>query len=248
MVCIPLGIASDQGKYHADAVPSLAATEYAFRAIKNCSITSVGVRGKDSAVVVTQKKVPDRLLDASSVKSVYPISKSVGCVMTGMIPDSRTQVSRAREEAASYEYEHGHSMSASLVARRIAEVNQVYTQKAGVRLLGVSMILIGYDEEDGPVLFKIDPAGYNVGYIATAAGQKDTEAATWLEKRWKSDQAWSDEASTIRAGIECLQNVLSADFKSSELEIGLVSVASNRFRLLSEAEIDAHLNAIADEA
>ncbi|KAL6140651.1 hypothetical protein ACLB2K_058949 [Fragaria x ananassa] len=32
--------------------------EYAFKAVKSAGITSIGVRGKDSVCVVTQKKVP----------------------------------------------------------------------------------------------------------------------------------------------------------------------------------------------
>lgn len=32
--------------------------EYAFKAVKAAGITSIGVRGRDSVCVVTQKKVP----------------------------------------------------------------------------------------------------------------------------------------------------------------------------------------------
>ena len=47
------------------------------------------------------------------------------------------------------------------------------------------MILIGIDPEYGPQIFKLDPAGYFVGFHATSAGQKQQEAMNHLEKKWK---------------------------------------------------------------
>ena len=47
------------------------------------------------------------------------------------------------------------------------------------------MIVIGIDPEFGPQCFKLDPAGYFVGFHATAAGQKQQEAMNHLEKKWK---------------------------------------------------------------
>ena len=47
------------------------------------------------------------------------------------------------------------------------------------------MTLIGHDSELGPQVYKVDPAGYYVGFKATASGQKQTEAMNFLEKKWK---------------------------------------------------------------
>ena len=63
----------------------LVLAEYAFKAINQGMTTSLGVRGKDSAVVITQHKVPDTLLDPSSVTHLFNITEHIGAVMTGMV-------------------------------------------------------------------------------------------------------------------------------------------------------------------
>ena len=47
--------------------------------------TSLGVRGKDCAVIITQHKVPDTLLDPGSVTHLFAITENIGAVMTGMV-------------------------------------------------------------------------------------------------------------------------------------------------------------------
>ena len=49
------------------------------------------------------------------------------------------------------------------------------------------MILIGIDSERGPQVFKLDPAGYYVGFRATSAGTKQTECNNQLEKSFKKE-------------------------------------------------------------
>jgi len=220
--------------------------EYAFKAINASGLTSIGIKGIDCAVVAIQKKVPDKLLDPSNMTHIFQITPHVGCVMTGMISDAHAQVARARQEAAEFKYKHGYEMPVDHLARRIANINQVYTQQAAMRPLGVSMILIGVDDEFGPLVYKCDPAGYFVGYKATAAGPKSQEVVNYLEKKFKKETQLTQEE-TIQMAITTLQHVLSIDFKANEVEVGLVTKENPKFRSLSEHEIEGFLTRIAEK-
>jgi len=238
--------------------------EYAFKAIAGSGYTAIAVRGKDTAVVLTQKKVPDKLVDPTTLTHLFSITPAIGCVMTGLIADARAQVQRARAEAAEFRYKYGYEINPEALAKRMANINQVYTQRAAMRPLGISMILIGVDDETGAQCFKLDPAGHYDNFHATAAGQKHQEAMNHLEKKWKKLEGGADDAqkagkslsraAVIEMAIEALATVYSQDFKKKEMEIGIVSLSEEedektrgKWRVMDEEEVEKHLLAYAEK-
>ncbi|XP_015904023.2 proteasome subunit alpha type-6 [Parasteatoda tepidariorum] len=237
--------------------------EYAFKAITVPEITSVGLKGKDIAVLVTQKKIPDNdlsavpakestktkdgqgsksnlikqpLIDLNTVTHMYSITENIGAVFTGYAADGQSQMHRARYEANIYRDKYGQQkVPVDWLCRRIAGISQIYTQNAEMRPLACCMMLVSYDELLGPQLYKADPGGHYNGYKATSAGAKEMDVRKYLEKTFRKSNIFSG-AEAIKLAISALADALDDEFSPTELEVGIVTT-NKIFRKLTDAEI-----------
>lgn len=74
--------------------------EYAVKATENGS-TSIGIKCNDGVVFAVEKLVTSKLLVPGKNRKLQTIDRHVGCAYSGLMPDGRHLVNRAREEAAS---------------------------------------------------------------------------------------------------------------------------------------------------
>lgn len=231
-------IFSPDGKLHQ--------VHYAIKAAKSGNNTTVALRGDNCVVVVTQKKMTEKLMEKDFNTNMYHITPHIGCVMTGMAADARALVFRAREIAAKFKDKNSYEIPVHHLALKVANIGQVYTQHAYMRPYGVVATFCSVDEEKGPQLFQVDPAGFFLGYKACAAGQKDQEAVNQLEKIVKKKTTMNEDE-TIQQAIGCLQSVMGMDFKATDIEVGIVQKASGKFIRLSEEVIETNLTIIAEK-
>ncbi len=109
--------------------------------MKSSGLTSIGLRGPDSVVLVTQKRVLDKLVDAASVTHLFKVTDTIGAVMTGVLPDSISSIAKARQFANEFQFANGFPIPVAYLAKKMADENQIYTQAAYKRTLACIMVL-----------------------------------------------------------------------------------------------------------
>lgn len=152
-----------------------------------------------------------------------------------------------RREATNFHFKWGYDMPIKVLAMRMGELNQIYTQHTYMRPYQLVSMLIGVDEVLGPQLFKIDPSGYWAGFKAASAGKKEHEVINFLEKRFKGHSGDLTLEKTIEEAIYTLEHVIGTDFKATDLEVGVVNLADTTFRKLTNEQIDGAISALADQ-
>ncbi|MCJ1311106.1 hypothetical protein MMC25_004776 [Agyrium rufum] len=181
--------------------------EYAVKAVENGS-TSIGIRCKDGVVLAAEKIITSKLLKPGANKRIATVDKNVGVVSSGLIPDGRHFVSRARDEASSWRSTYKGPIPVSALASRLGSYVQAYTLYQSVRPFGVTSIVGGWDSEaelpvdgqvgngpsvgaggkvkgakaGGPGLYMIEPSGLYWGYYGAATGKGRQTAKAELEK------------------------------------------------------------------
>jgi len=181
--------------------------EYAGKAADNGE-SAIGIRCNDGVVLAVAKIVTSKLLKPGANKRIATVDRHLGAVYSGMIPDGRHFVNRARDEAQAWRETYKTPISTSDLASRVGGYLQAYTLYQSVRPFGITGIIAGFDSEleapvdgqvglgpsvgaggvkadgkyGGPGLYMIEPSGTYWGYYGAAAGKGRQAAKAELEK------------------------------------------------------------------
>lgn len=204
--------------------------EYALETVRRGSL-AVGIQTRDGVVLAVEEK-GRKLQSGDSVIKMFQIDDHVGAVGAGYIPDARIQVDSARVLAQSNRLIYDEPVDVEAIAKRIADMNQQYTQYAGVRPFGVSLIIAGVDA--GPVVFLADPTGTYSGFHAIAIGQGSDQVNDYLEKNYSPDLSM-DAAVTL--AIECIYLVSEEKTGTAHIKVAVVETETRKWRRLAEQEL-----------
>jgi proteasome alpha subunit len=124
-----------------------------------------------------------------------------------------------------------------ILTRRIGEIKQLYTQHAGVRPFGISMLFGGLDRK-GSRLFWTDPSGAFLAYKAWAIGAGGDAANEILEAEYKDNMTLDD---AVLLALKCMNKVLEEKLDAQKIRIATVPASSKKFAKLTQEEVEKYL-------
>lgn len=210
--------------------------EYALELVKKGS-PIVGVRSNEGVVLAAIEPKQSLLADLNFSKKISKIDDHVGVAIAGLSPDARVLVRQARYLSQSNKMTYDEPIDIEEMAIAIGDLLQRYTQNAGARPFGVSLILGGVDTQRVS-LISTDPSGSYRGYKATAIGRNSEKAKQVLSEEY-ADNISLDDATGL--AVQALKAAAEDTFKVEDLNIAVISMKDKMFRTLSEEEIKKYL-------
>ena len=235
-------------KYDVDAVTwnpqgKLQQIDYAKEAVKQGSVC-LALKSKSEAVMVTVKKNPNKL--ACYQEKTFKISDQIGVGIAGMTADARILCKFMRIANGNHQMKFNSNISVTSLVKKVAKIYHEKTYVYGKRPFGVGMLAVGYNGDNEPKIFELDPAGECVEYQCFSIGAKSQSSRTFLEKYLSHfngatiNQLVLYGISAIKSGYRDEKEELS----SKNIEVSILT--KNRgFSILPESEIANYLNELA---
>lgn len=206
--------------------------EYAAENIKK-GWTTIGIKSRNGGVLAAEKRKIAPLIDMDAIEKIYLIDTHIGASFAGLAADGRILIDYARRVAMNHRFVYDEPIDVELVVRNICDIKQLYTQHAGVRPFGVSLIFLGVDKK-GVQLFKTEINGYYFAYLAIAMGSGEQPATEQLEKNYNKDMSVSE---MIILALKALRTASDQPLKPDLVEMGFISVENKAFRKLTNEEL-----------
>jgi proteasome alpha subunit len=210
--------------------------EYAKKTVRQGS-TAIGISCKDGVILVTDKRLVDKLVVSESVEKIWQIDEHVGATASGIISDARVLIERSQVIAQQHRVSYDAPIDTISIVKDIASLKQMTTQSGGYRPFGVSILVAGVDN-GVPKLFETDPTGIYFQYKATVIGEAEPEIEEILYKEYSEDMTM-DEG--FKLAMNAIKKTLEKTFDPERIDAACVSAKTGKFARLSKEEINAYL-------
>ncbi len=210
--------------------------EYASETVKR-GATVLGIASPEGVILAAEERAGSKLQDLSFMWKIFQIDDHVGTAVAGLSCDAHILVDQARIYAQSNKLMYDEPIDIEILTRRIGEIKQLYTQHAGVRPFGISMLFGGVDKK-GSRLFWTDPSGAFFAYRAWAIGAGGDAANEILEAEYR-DNLTMDEA--LLLGMKCMTKVLEGKAEPQKIRVAVIPRETGKFQKLPVEEVDKYL-------
>lgn len=209
--------------------------EYALETV-NRGATILGIACSEGIVLGAEEKIETKLQDPKFTWKLYEIDDHLGAAVVGLGSDARILIDQARVFSQSNRLMYDEPIDVEILTKRVGDIKQLYTQHAGVRPFGVSVIFAGIDKT-GNRVFSTDPSGSYRGYKAVAVGIGRETVEAILKEEYREDLKL-DEA--IKLATKCLIKALEARGETIRLKLAVVPTTTKRLRMLTKEEIEGY--------
>ncbi len=209
--------------------------EYAREAVKTGS-TSIGVVSKDGVVLLAHKRIGSPLIVKDSHEKIYAIDSHIMASSSGLVADARKLIEFSRVECQRHKLLYDEEMPIEMLAKRVGDHIQFYTQYGGARPYGVSLIIAGVDGTSR--LYETDPSGALFEYNATAIGSGKKTVEELFEKEYKEGLSM-DEA--IKLGMKGMKKAVEEKLTPKIVDVVKIDSKKKKVTQLTESEIAKYI-------
>jgi len=213
--------------------------EYAKKTVKQGS-SAVGIVAKDGVVLITDKRILDKLIVPASVEKIFKIDDHIGATAAGIISDARVLIERAQLKAQQHKVTFDSEIDTSLVVKDVCSLMQICTQSGGLRPFGVSLLIIGVDST-GPALYETDPTGIFFSYKATAIGEGENAIEEILHKEYNENL---DVTEAIKLGMKALIKAVDDNFGPDRVDCAYIKTSDKKLVIMDKPEITKIFNQV----
>lgn len=185
--------------------------DYACKAVDNGGL-ALGVRCRDGVVLGVEKLLAFKMLVPGSNRRIAAVDRHAGMAGTGLAPDARQIVSRARSECAQYLSFYGDRIPAQILADRMAHYLHMFTLYWSVRPFGASTLMAVKDAE-GYALYLLEPSGECQRYHGAAVGKGRQAAKNEIEKLKLGEMSCEEAVKAVARIVYATHDEKDKDFE-----------------------------------